>query len=130
MITIKELKKGDIIQINNRFRKVISIINEDLVALSADWYKHNSKENIEQWSQSFNNLYTQYDLKDYILVKQEWSWKDLKVGDEYCHINSMGDIYNTIWSNYEIDLFRAKSGNIYQTEKEAEEAYKLIMSKE
>ena len=47
MITIKELKKGDIIQINNRFRKVISIINEDLVALSADWYKHNSKENIE-----------------------------------------------------------------------------------
>ena len=42
----------------------------------------------------------------------------------------MGDIYNTIWSNYEIDLFRAKSGNIYQTEKEAEEAYKLIMSKE
>ncbi len=130
MIKIKDLKKGDILQSNNWFRKVISIINEDLVALSESWDKDSVKEYIKECSQNYYQSYTDYSLEDYTLVKQDWSWKDLKNKDKYWVLHISGSVSYIFWENTKSDAFRAKSGNIYQTEKEAEEAYELIMSKE
>ena len=130
MIKIKDLKKGDILQSNNWFRKVISIINEDLVALSESWDKDSVKEYIKECSQNYYQSYTDYSLKDYTLVKQDWSWRNLEDGNRYWYLDEHGKKSYDYWDNYIIDQFRVKSGNIYQTEKEAEEAYELIMSKE
>ena len=129
MITIKDLKKEDILQNDNCFRKVISIINEDLVVLSQSWHNNSVKEHITEISQEIAVICSNYELKDYTLVKKDWSWRDLKVGDEYWNFNEDGT-YADIWENDKYDMFRVKSGIIYQTEKDAKEAYELIMSKE
>ena len=130
MITIKDLKKGDVIQSDNHFTKVISVINEDVVALSNSWEIKDGKEHISDSSQSLCGIYCAYDLKKYALVTPEWKASELKVGDKYWCLDIYGNVVGGLWGGDNVDRYRLKTNNIYQTEKDAEEAYELIMSKE
>ena len=131
MIKIKDLKKGDVLQNGDYFKKVISVINEDMIVLSFTWSNISSKEYTAKMSQETSGIYGQYELKNYTLVKKDLSWRDLKEEDEYWYLDSTGNIFcGRPFNDGEIFLFRAKSNNIYQTKKDAEEAYKVIMSKE
>ena len=128
-LKISDLRVGDVIQIGDYFRKIIDVFPNS-VLVSVSW-NNNSEDNYKEMrKKEASDLCSEYDLKDYTLVKQKWSWKDLKEEDEYWFIDIYGHLNINIWTASEYDLFRAKSGNVYQTKKDAQEAYKLIMSKE
>ena len=128
-LKINDLKVGDVIQSGDYFRKIIDVFPNS-VLVSVSW-NNNSEDNYKEMSKKeASDLYSEYDLKDYTLVKQEWSWKKLKQNDNYWFLDAYGNLNTSIWTANEYDLFRAKSDNIYQTKKDAQEAYKLIMSKE
>ena len=65
-----------------------------------------------------------------LVIKKDWTWKDLEDGDLYAYISDKNLIEETYWHNSTDDLFRAKSGNTYQTSYEAYQAFCLIKSKE
>ena len=60
---------------------------------------------------------------------EKWSADKLKKGDEYWYIESYGEIEYSMWESDVVDNFRLKSGNIYQTEEIAQEAYNKIINK-
>ena len=60
---------------------------------------------------------------------EQWSADKLIDNDDYWYITDEGEVAETSWANWEEDKYRLKSGNIYQTQKLAQEAYNKIMSK-
>ncbi len=131
---IKDLKIGDIIKHKDMFHKILDK-TDNLVAVSFCRLEEHSKENIKEYSLRYSCHFSEYDLKDFTLVIPEWKASELKYGDRYWYINC-GLPYNSIgvdwaiWHNDKFDRFHLKSGNIYQTEKDAEKAYQEIMNKE
>ncbi len=61
--------------------------------------------------------------------ESEWDASKLKEGDEYWAINGDGTIWQYRFRESEMNVhtFRLRAGNMYKTEKIAQEAYKRIM---
>lgn len=116
MITIKELKVGDIVENQSGYRCEVLVITGKLIALSS----FSNYNNFSIWK-------TEHELKDYTLIKPEWKPENLKGGDEYWYINNFGSVETRIFANDKGDNFRIKTKNCFPNEESAEKRYKEIM---
>lgn len=124
------MKKGDYITDGEITRKVLAVIDGDLIGLSYDW----EIKDEEHYKQIRQNEFCQFRPKQSLensgwkVVEKEWRPEDLKKGDKYWYISDWGVATNpTVWDNDKTDLYRLKTKNIYKDKESAEEALKKIM---
>lgn len=81
-------------------------------------------------SESYAETYTEKDLDEYgfKLDVPEWKPEKLKKGDEYWIIDSTGSVGISYYGDSEGHKYRLKTGNVYGTEQEAQEALDKIMN--
>lgn len=123
------MKKGDYITKGQLTRKVLAVIDEELIAYSMEWVAEEPDES----KQASENIFSSFQLKTHLertgwkVVEKEWRPEDLKDGDWYWFINDRGIIYKGCWHDYIADKYRLKTKNVFKDQQSAEEALKKIM---
>ena len=124
------MKKGDYITNGEYTRKVLAVIDGDLIGFSYDW---NINGDTEHHKQTRENEFHAFQLKTWIekngwkVVEKEWRPEDLKKGDKYWFLDSCGNIFSEVWTNQKEDIYRLKTKNVHKDQELAEEALKKIM---
>lgn len=83
--------------------------------------------NNEELRNEFEKITKEYKNKiNELIDKNKEDENEFKAGDEYYIINSDGNIIISIWDDNEFDHYRSMFGNVFKTEKEAEDKLKEL----
>jgi hypothetical protein len=63
----------------------------------------------------------------FIEEKREWKAEELKVGDIYWYLDSNAGIYQDVYFINKTTQYRLKTGNVFETQEQAEAHYKKVM---
>lgn len=123
------MKKGDYITNGEITRKILAVIDEDLIAYSIPW----SAEEPEEIKKASENSFNSFDLKTHLeragwkVVEKEWRPEGLEYQDRYYYIHSDGYISSDLWYGATEDYYRLKTKNVHKDKESAEEELKKIM---
>lgn len=120
------IKKGTILKKKDEdvYRKVFLVI-DDVVFLSTHWFSKMAVQHANG-GEEFNLL--SFITENYDIVEEEWKPENLKPGDGYWFIDSVGDVWKGKFENESYDKFRLKSKNIFPTKEKAEEYRDKILN--
>lgn len=109
------IKVGDIVDLEGYKREVLAIVDR---AIIFDYRSHYGSQ-----IDTLEGLV----VGNYSLVIPEWKASELKEGEGYWYLDSLGDQSTSTWESHPKHRFRLKSNNIYRTEEDANQAYKKII---
>lgn len=125
------IKKGTILRekvFDGDYRKVLAVADD--VVFTSGWEEDKESLIKEKSGCSFYTL--DYITENYDIVEEEWKAEDLKEGDTYWCLDSVGDTVQGTRRNDVVgeDVFnyRLKTKNVFPTEKKAKEYRDKIMN--
>ncbi len=122
------MKKGDYITDGKYIRKVLAVVDGDLIGYSHNWEIEDTEDIKKNSENSFYGFALKTNLeRSWKVMEKEWRPEDLKDGDKYYFIDCFGYIFSAVCTNQKADLYRLKTKNIYKDQESAEEALKKIM---
>lgn len=125
-----KIKVGDIIVNSDGDRRLVLAVLENLVFMSLVWGNTEPKEDIDACKKRFGVMDTieAVERGGWKVEEKPWVWTELSPGDTYWTLGGSGAATAGIWDNDTVDIFRAKSNNVFPTEAAAKEAYTKIMT--